>query len=203
MKNKKPVALICFMFVCFASMLGASLYHRFANPGLTINAATSPRAAESGESREVMNAIGSLMQAVAKNPKDLNATLRLTETLMALGQWETAQNFAQKALALENDQGGDGRAFYLMALVHHNLGRHDQAAELLEKLLKKDDNPSARYSLGILYAHYLNRPGDGIKEFQKGIESKKITPALKEAMTEELEKISRREPSRSADNNRN
>lgn len=202
MKNKSPVFLIAFLFLCFATMLGASLYNRFVHPDLVVSRMGDSSARPRDEATEIMNAIGSLMQTVARNPKDKEALLRLTENLMAMGQWQTAENFAQKALALDKDgKNDDGRALYLMALIHHNLGRNDQAAETLEKMLEKYENPSARYSLGILYAHFLNRRDDAIKEFQKGIENKQVAPALKEALTRELERLSRDNPASTEEGN--
>lgn len=188
MTNKASRPLIVFMFLCFAFMLSVSLFYRFTRPSLT----TPNLARDSGGDQEILDSVGALMLRAAQNPSDQNALLRLTENLMAIGQWQTAENFAQKALALDKGRVPNSRALYLAALIHHNLGRHAQAAETLEKLLENGDNPSARYSLGILYAHYLDRPADGAREFRKGIESKNITPNLRRAMIEELEKLDNR-----------
>ena len=185
MTNKKPVLLIAFMFCCFAAMLGASLINRFASPGLVSRpAARAPEAAPGA-----MGAIGELMRMATANPGDKKILIRLAENLMALGEWRAAENFAQKAMAIGGKENPDARALYLYALIQHNLGRNDQAAELLEKLLEKEDNPSARYSLGILYAHYLKRPADGVREFQKGIENPAASQSLKDAMLGELDKL--------------
>lgn len=181
--------LIIVMALCFLVMLCSSLYQRFKNPDLTVgsipNFANSPQADTEGSS---MGAIGSLMKQVAQNPSDQDALLKLVETLMSQGQWETAENFAQKAISLSEKGQPNPRALYLLAIIHHNMGRHEQAAELLEKFLEKDENPSARYSLGILYTHYLNRQAEGMEQFRKGIANDMASPSLKASMREELEK---------------
>lgn len=128
------------------------------------------------------------MQEVAANPKDREKTISLVEALMAAGQWQGAENFAQKALALD-DSSSDGRPMYLLAIIHHNKGEHAQAAELLEKTLEKGENPSARYSLGILYLHFLKRPEQGIAELRKGLAIPNLPESLRAAMQEELDKV--------------
>lgn len=180
--------LALFLGLSFLLLLGASLYKRFTQPHLTINRASA--VAEEGMPGDmgVMNEIGRLMQAVSKNPQDKEAILTLVESLMAMGQWQSAENFAQKALSLEGESDRDPRPLYLLALVHHNQGKHEQAAELLEKLLEKTETAPARYSLGILYLHYLNKPKAGIEHLQKGLADPKASQSLKAAIQEELEK---------------
>lgn len=181
------------MAIFFMAMLCASLWQRFTKPGLIIHRFEQQRAASSPAGD--MDIVGNLMRTVSKNPQDLQATLKLVEALMAMGQWDVAENFAQKALALNADHPRETRPLYLLALIHHNRKEHAQAAELLEKVLENDENPSARYSLGILYIHYLDNPEKGIKELRAGIKSGKASQALKAAMEDELAKIAAKLPS--------
>lgn len=180
---------------CLLVMLASSLWHRFTNPGL---ASLLPHEMETGESiknnSETMNAIGALMRQVSEKPDDLNAILRLAEGLIAVGEWKSAENFAQKALDLTPAENPNPRALYIMAIIHHNLGRNEQAAELLEKYLSRTEDPNGRYSLGILYMHYLKQPQKGIEQFEKGINDIKGESALKKAMLEELEKARKKKP---------
>ncbi|MBD5553214.1 MAG: tetratricopeptide repeat protein [Desulfovibrio sp.] len=177
-------ALLLLLGLGYAVILAASLYQRFSQPSLTRHALSSMAPQEGSAAAD----IGALMQAAAANPQDRAPLIRLTRALMALGQWEGAENFALKALNLDDPEHQDEQAAYLLAVIHHNQGRHKEAAELLEKLLTKSDNPSARYSLGILYLHYLNQPDKGIEQLEKGLLSQKLTPALKAALREELGK---------------
>lgn len=182
---------IILLGLCFLAMLATSLWQRFAHPSLTINLLAGAQQQQRAPETPVagnMEIIGRLMQEVAANPKDRDKTINLVEALMAAGQWQVAENFAQKALALDDPSSSDGRPMYLLAIIHHNKGEHAQAAELLEKTLEKGENPSARYSLGILYLHFLKRPEQGIAELRKGLAIPNLPESLRAAMQEELDK---------------
>lgn len=170
------------------AILLTSLWQRFSNPSLTVSRFANARQIEptSGGSMENMAAIGQLMETVAQNPHDLQALLRLTESLIAVGQWDSAENFALKAMS---EPGENTRAMYLLAIVNHNQGKHGEAAELLEKLLQKEENPSARYSLAILDIHFLNKPEAGRQQLQQGLLVPGAPAGLRTAMQEELAKL--------------
>lgn len=172
----------------FAVMLVVSVWDRNTRSSVAVNATEVTRgtSGETSADPAAMNAIGALMREAAHKPDDLNALLRLTEGLMAAGQWQSAENFAQKAAALEKDDTPDKRAEYLLAIIHHNQGRDEQAAEILERYLSRNENPSARYSLGILYNHFLNEPLKGREHLSRGLESGLGSEALRKAMRDEL-----------------
>lgn len=195
-RNKFSRVLIILLGICFLAMLGVSLQHRFTHPGLTANSVASSMPMQKDD--ETMNAIGSLMREVAENPGNKSGIIHLVEHLISAGQWQTAETFVQKALALDPADSPDPRTLYLLAIIHHNMGRNEQAAELLEKVLEKDENPSARYSLGILYAHFLKKPAEAALQFRKGLDSGKANPALQQAMAEELKKLPAAEQSPAA-----
>lgn len=178
--------VLLFLGAGLLAMLVASMWWRFSQPSLTVS--RFPESSKS-ESRSGGNsaAIGHLMEAVAKNPHDVPALLNLTESLMAVGQWDSAENFALKAL--DEPPGENPTAMYLLAVIYHNKGNHAAGAELLEKLLAKQENPSARYSLAILYIHFLNKPDEGRANLEKGISDESAPQALIEAMQEELGKL--------------
>lgn len=181
---------IILLGLCFLAMLAASLYQRFTRPSLTIHllAGTQQQQMQEKLPPGNMETIGTLMKEVAANPGDKATTISLVEALMAAGQWQVAENFAQKALALDDPASTDTRPLYLLAVIHHNKGEHAQAAELLEKTLQKGENPSARYSLGILYLHFLKKPEQGIGELRKGLTLPGLPESLRAAMQEELDK---------------
>lgn len=194
MTNIRGRAIVLAMAFLLAVMLCASLWQRFTKPGLVIHRFGTTGAETAMRPDAEMDALGNLMRAVAKNPQDLEAAIKLVEKLMAMGQWDVAENFARKALAITPANPRETRHLYLLALIHHNRKEDEQAAELLEKVLEKDENPSARYSLGILYIHYLGKPEKGIAELRAGIESGRASASLKAAMIEELEKTEKSLP---------
>lgn len=179
--------LLCVLGLGFLAILATSAFQRVTSPGLSRRAggqvSPMPQMA-SGE----MDAIGKLMTQAAQNPNDVNVLQALVESLLTAGQWQAAENFAQKAIALNPDNPSP-RLLYLLSLAHHNKGEHAQAAEILEKLLAREENPSARYSLAILYIHYLDKPALGRAELQKGLAMPNLPPALASAMREELDKL--------------
>ncbi len=186
-EHQNSLALL-FMGCILLAMLLASLWWRFTEPSLTVRRFGGQKQEEAVKTTgSDMAAIGQLMEMAAKNPHDVPLLLRLTESLMAVGQWESAENFAQRAL--NESPGGNPTAMYLLAVVHHNQGKHAEAAELLEKLLARQENPSARYSLAILYIHFLNKPEAGREQLQKGINDDNAPQPLIDAMQEELGKL--------------
>lgn len=188
-ERQRPKTFIIFMGLLFILMLFSSLWQRLMHPDLVIHrvAGHSPAQNAMGDNA---SAIGQLMQRVAQNPNDLKSTLMLVENLMAIGEWQSAENFAQKAISLSQANPKEIRPLYLLSFIHHNRGQHEQAAELLEKVLEKQDNPSARYNLGILYTHYLGHPEKGIEQFRKALTHEDIAAGLRAAIKGELDKIS-------------
>lgn len=179
---------ILLLGAAFLSILAVSLAYRVLHPSLVAHIAPQGDIQKpSGMPASEMNAIGSLMRQAAENPDNPQVLMALVENLLGAGQWDAAENFAQKAIALKPDSP-DPKLLYLLALAHHNKGEHAQAAEILEKLLGQSENPSARYSLAILYLHYLNKPEAGREELRKGLQIESLSPALARAMREELEK---------------
>ena len=174
--------LILFLGGLFLVMLCASLWQRFTHPDLTVTTAQGNSQSESN----TMEGIGRLMEAAARNPDNRDLLLHLVESLLAVGQPASAENFAQKALALDKPGEENPPTLYLLAIAHHNQGRHAEAAELLEKMVQKSENPAARYNLGILYIHYLHEPALGVTHLEKGLQAPEVSTALQKAIREEL-----------------
>lgn len=180
MKNKGGLLLL--LALGLFGILAASLYQRFANPSLTVNSmATKPPARQ-----DSMTDIGRLMKQAARNPQDRKALLQLVELLMAHGHWSDAENFAHRVLSLDPPEKPNPHTLYLLAIIHHNMGRHKEAAEMLEKSLAQADDPSARYALGVLYIHFLHEPAAGISQLEKALVLPDLPPGMITAIREEL-----------------
>lgn len=188
MKNKSGLLLL--LALGLFGILATSLYQRFANPSLTINGMSSA----SPERQDSMTDIGRLMRLAANNPHDKNVLRHLVELLMAHGHWADAENFAQRALALDPADKPDPQTLYLLAIIHHNMERHKEAAELLEKSLAYAESPSARYALGMLYIHFLNKLAAGINQLEKALVIQDLPPGMTAAIRDELAQARSRMP---------
>lgn len=180
--------VLLFMFGALLLILAASLWQRFLHPSLVINKIVPDRGEAVRDDSPQAHVIGQLMEAVGRDPKDKKVLTQLVESLMASGNWSAAEKFAQRLLGLDATDQEEPRSLFLMAVINHNQGRHQQAAELFEKLLARSEDPHARYSLGLIYLHFLNNREEGIKQMRKGLESIDAPEPLVRAIKTELEK---------------
>ncbi len=164
-------------------MFGVSLQERILNPSLTMH--NTPQAA-SAEDTGMSPLIGRLMQDVQKDPTNITKMLHLVEVLISESQWDAADTFIHRALAMapENSQ-----AHYLHGFILNHEGKHAEAAAALEKVITLDDSATVRYSLGILYIYYLKNVDEGIEHLQKGLDDPLAPEDLLEAIRKELAKV--------------
>ena len=155
-RNTSSRALIILLGLGLVVMLAVSLKERFESPGLTEQRQPRAAAAQDSEAQQ----IGKLMRQVAENPNDGTAMVHLVEHLIGAQNWEAAETFAQRAVTLDT---GNSKPLYLLGVIMHNQGRNKEAAEALEKVLAIKDEASVRYSLGVLYIHYLEDPAKGVE----------------------------------------
>ena len=181
-KKSFPFYLLALLLaLSLAAMLVISLTERFKHPQITVHVQPAPQA-PAGMGGD---AIGALMQEVAKNPQNVDALLHLVEALMTAQNWEAAETFAQRASTLDVN---NPQPLYLLGVIKHNQGKHKEAAELLEKVVALHDNASVRYSLGVLYIHFLNDPARGVEHLSAGLHDPKAGEDLKKGIRDELEK---------------
>ncbi len=178
--NGPARALVLLLALALAAMLVLSLTERFRNPHLTVQVQHAPQAPAG-----MGDAVGMLMQEVAKDPKNVDAMVHLVEALMTARNWEAAETFAQRAMTLDVS---NPQPLYLLGVIKHNQGKHKEAAELLEKVVALRDSASVRYSLGVLYIHFLHDPKRGVEHLSAGLHDPKAGEDLKKGIREELEK---------------
>ena len=182
--NLSSRILIIALAVALAVMLGASLKARFQNPHLTV-AARQQQGMGGGEAGEDAQTVGKLMRQVAENPQDLGALIHLIEHLVSAQNWDAAETFAQRAVTMDV---GNSKPLYLLGVIQHNQGRHKEAAEALERVVKIKDEASVRYSLGVLYIYFLEDPKRGVEHLRAGLNDATASAELKAAIQQELEK---------------
>lgn len=184
MPNRSARALIILLALALIVMLGVSLKSRFQNPHLTVPARQQAMRAADGDA-EGAQVVGKLMRQVAENPQDIDALIHLIEHLVTAQNWDAAETFAQRAVTMDV---GNPKPLYLLGVIMHNEGRHKEAAEALEQVLKIRDDASVRYSLGVLYIYFLDDPKRGVENLNAGLNDPKAGEDLKASIKEELEK---------------
>ncbi len=184
--TRLPVLWI--MGVGLALLLGTAVGYRILHPdmGSPVPGPRAQAAAPAMQQEQLMAHVGALMQQVQANPEDSAALLSLTQHFIQLGQWAPAEQFGRRALAL---LPGQARPHYLLSVALHGLGRHEEAASSLEAALAIDEDPTLRYSLGVLYAYYLHQKDKAAAQFRKGLESTGLPEALRKDLEQELARL--------------
>ena len=194
MKTKAARLLILLMGLALVAMLFTSVVKRLMDPQLVVEqparpvmpmTADTPRQQDDGE-------IGRLMQEAAKKPGDMASLVRLIEALMRSQNWDVAEHFAKRAIVLNVN---DAQPLFLLGIIQHNQGKPQEAASTLEKVLAMRDDAALRYSLGVLYLHYLDSPEKGVAHLRAGLAGTGIDPELKRDIEAELQKAQKKAPS--------
>ena len=126
-----------------------------------------------------------LMEQVSQNPTDMDTLLSLVNALVKMENWEAAENFAQRAIELD---AKDPRPLHLLGIIQHSTNRHADAARSLEAVIALKDDPSVRYSLGVLYIYYLNDKERGLAQLRAGLSLPGISDGLRKHLESELKK---------------
>lgn len=176
--------LLIFLGICFAAMLIVSLTQRFLNPQLVVPSRSSGMEAAQTDAA-VDSQIGALMQKLGENPNDVETMLHLVQHLITIKNWQAAETFAQRAVALDvlND-----KALYLLGFIKHNQDQNRDAALLLEKALTIRDDPHIRYSLGMIYIYFLDDADRGYAHLEAALKSSGTDDSLRVRIGEELKK---------------
>lgn len=162
-------------------MLGTTVWQRIQQPELVQQVAHTP----AQHSQEEVSAVGRLMEQVSRNPTDMDSLLALVNTLVKMENWDVAENFARRAIELD---AKDPRPLHLLGVIQHNTGRHADAAQTLEAVIALRDDPSVRYSLGVLYIYYLNDKERGLAQLRAGLSLPDVSDSLKKHLQSELNK---------------
>lgn len=162
-------------------MLGTAVWQRIRQPELVQQVAHTP----AQHSQEEVSAVGRLMEQVSRDPTDMGSLLSLVNALVKMENWEAAENFARRAIALD---ARDPRPLHLLGVIQHNTGRHADAAQALEAVIALKDDASVRYSLGVLYIYYLNDKERGLAQLRVGLGLPDVSDSLKKHLQSELNK---------------
>lgn len=87
---------------------------------------------------------------------------------------------------------------YMLGIIQHSQNRNAEAAASLEKVVAAKEDPSVRYSLGILYAYYLEQPDKGLEQLQKALDNPNTPADLKKAVARKSRNQGTQKPHASA-----
>jgi cytochrome c-type biogenesis protein CcmH/NrfG len=117
----------------------------------------SPQGAPAQMPGPVMQMVQSYKQALAKNPKDLDALVGLANLEFDSQQWEHAIGYYSRALAID---GTNADVRVDRAIAYHATGQNDLAKkELLRVTREKPDHKNAWLNLGVVNRELGDREG--------------------------------------------
>ncbi len=169
------------------SMLLASMMERLRGEPLIIKGETtsSTESDAANPMADLMSEIGRHMEELRENPNDYDMLVHTSDLLIQTEQWDAAESFLQRAIAIDATKA---QPHYLLGMVFHSKEMHNEAAASLEKVVAINDDPSARYSLGVLYLYYLKDAKRGLEHLEKAMQAPNVTPELRSAIEEEIQK---------------
>ena len=172
--------------LAFLGMTLVSLWQRIIRPDLVIPSHRQMSAGQGAEHTGDMNEIGQLMQHLQQNPNDVAAMVHLAEHLVEHENWTAAENFLRRAVVAAP---GDSQPLYLLGVVLHQQGNHEEAAVCLERVIDLRDGPSVRYSIGVLYVHYLQDPARGGQHLRTALTQPGLSDELARRIQLELDAL--------------
>ncbi|AAS95525.1 tetratricopeptide repeat protein [Nitratidesulfovibrio vulgaris] len=176
-------AILAVMGLSLLVMLGGSFLYRLNHPGLVVEGRQQPPAATQGPSEAEV--LGPMMQRLQQNPNDLEALVFLGEHFLGHEDWARAEAFLQRAVIAAPTEG---RPLYLLGIAQYHREQFAPAAETFERLLAINDEPAARYNLGLLYLHYLNDKPKALQHLKAVVAAKDAPEELRKRAGEELAK---------------
>ena len=190
-RGKQRILLLCLAFA-FVGMTAASLWQRIMRPDLVVPGNIPQRSAGQDEARAgAMREIGALMQKLQQDPGDVATMLHLAERFVQDTNWAAAESFARRGVVAAPD---NPQPLYLLGVILHNQGNHAEAAACLERVVSLRDEPSVRYSLGVLYARYVQDPARGSRHLRAALVQPGLPDELAKTIRTELDALASQAP---------
>lgn len=123
-----------------------------------------PTGAASGP-QSPMEQVQELAAYVAENPNDVNATLRLAQLNMQIGNWSRAAELYERVVSL----GAEGAGVLIdLGYAYRQMGRYDEALARFEEAQELDPQRwESRYFEVEVLAFDLNRPQEAIDSLEE------------------------------------
>jgi cytochrome c-type biogenesis protein CcmH/NrfG len=178
-----PLVVALLMGTAALVMLLTSVNYRLENPSMTMTMRSNQGRA--GMESGAMDRVGELMVQVRENPEDVPALLELGRLFFRMESYDNARAFLGRAVKLA-PENGEALRLYGMTLFH--AGDREGAAQAFAAMVELDpDNAAARYNLGVLQKHFLNKTEAARGQFQAVLETPEASEELKQKAREELE----------------
>ncbi|MDK2957143.1 MAG: hypothetical protein PWQ57_2639 [Desulfovibrionales bacterium] len=179
-----PLILSIFLGVGAVVMLFTSVQYRLEHPSMTMSLKRNAQPQGAAMGTASMERLSKLMVQVRDNPNDSDALLELGHLFFDMGSYDNAKTFLGRALALESKDSATLR-MYAMALFHEQ--DYPAAAKAFEQIIALDPSDAVAYfNLGILQQHFLEKPGEAKKNFEKVLELAPDDQELRSRVREEL-----------------
>lgn len=165
--NTAAKIVLAAILLGFVAMLVTSGIYRTSNPSLT--KFVQSRNDGSGEAKTDNSAhIADLMGKLKTDPNNVKLIEEIAQHFMEDGEYSQARKFIQRGITAKP---GNAHLFYMLGMANFKLESYTKAAKAFETSLSLEDDPSARYNLGVLLKYYLDKPAEGKIQFQKILES--------------------------------
>jgi cytochrome c-type biogenesis protein CcmH/NrfG len=179
--------LLLLLALAFVGMTAVSLGQRFMRPDLATPSKSRSMSSRGEETHTGdMNEISQLMLKIQQNPGDVGAMLHLAEHFVVDKNWAAAESFLRKAVVAAP---GNPQPLYFLGVVLHNQGNHAEAAACLERVVSLRDEPSVRYSLGVLYIHFLQDQERGVQNLRTALTQPGLAEDLLKLIRAELDAL--------------
>ncbi len=181
----RKIILAC-LTVGLVLMLGISLKQRLSGEPLVIQGSTSGASEAPDPMAKLMAEIGTHMEELKQDPNNFETLVHTSDLLIQTEQWDAAESFLRRAVTIDASKS---EPHYMLGIVLHNKEKHSEAAASLEKVVAINNDASARYSLGVLYAYYLDNKENALKHFAEALKESSLPDSLRTALEEEVKKL--------------
>lgn len=213
-RSRRPDRLVLsFLGLGLAAMLIVSVVHRLGGDPLARREASSSRSSARGmpenmppamaealagrqsetqggpaamrglaDDSERQTAMIEQMRRLQADPNDVDALLELADLFMTDNP-ASARAFLDRAMVAAPS---DPRPSYHLGVLLSGQGRHQEAADAMERSLTLGDHPATRYSLAVILRYYLQRPDEARRHLQAALASPELSPELRSLTEAEL-----------------
>lgn len=185
--SKKQQYILLIIIVGALSIIWGTTSYFIENPMLTMHI-EQQEASATKQDKNINTSqtdLLTLTQKLQANPNDAKILLELSKYFIELCEWKQAEYFLLHALIVEPSNPD---ILYLLGITQYNQGEYIDAVNSFKKVLIIEPDPSAQYSLGLLYLYYLDEKNQGLQYLQHVIDNPKSTPEMKQATQQLLTK---------------